>query len=233
MLLALAPLFLASCHKDIELAGYAWTASVVSSGADGVYKPFSMAFVCNTDNSGVAFFSETYPDDPMPYGAAIKFSYNFDGDDGSIQFSDGSDITLPLHFERGSEVPSLVVDLSPMHDYYPNYAMEYTLNKSNYYSPSTVDGTQWYFSFNNGTADYFYSLDFGSDTALLHLDYVDSEGDTSVVTWTITEYAYADGIGRMKIRSDALNVYFNGYFYMSDEHHLNFFDSENLLPMSR
>ena len=222
-----------SCGKGIELAGYAWNAEVVSSGAGGVYTPFSMAFVCNTESSGVAFFAETYPDDPMPYGTAVRFSYTWDGDEGSFQLDDGSGISLPVYYEKRSEKPAVVVDITPMRDYFQRYATEYSLERTEYYSPQSVDGTHWEFSFDGGDAHYSYSLGFGSDTALLRLDCTNADGDTAVVTWTITEYSYAEGVGRMKIRSDAFNVYFNGYFYLPDEHHLNFFDSENLLPMSR
>lgn len=229
LLLTVSSLGLFSCGKGVELAGYAWEAEV----NNGIYTPFGMAFVCNSESSGMAFFSETYPDDPMPYGTAVRFNYKWDGDEGSIYFDDGSGISLPVHYEKGAANHSVVVDLSPLYDYFSLNDWEYSLNRSNFYSPSTVDGTHWEYSFYYGEANYFYALDFGCDTALLRLDYVNTEGDTSVFTWTITEYVYTDGIGRIKIRSDALNVYFNGYFYLPDEHHLNFFDSENLLPMSR
>lgn len=232
-LLALSSMGLVSCGKGIDLAGYAWTAEVVSNGDDGIDTPFSMAFVCNSEDSGVVFFSETYPDDPMPYGTAVRFSYTWDGDKGSFCLGDGSGISLPVYYEKGAEMPALVVDITPMREYFQRYATEYTLDKADYYSPQSVDGTHWFFLFDDGSALYSYVLDLGADTGILRLDCIGTEGDTSVVTWTITEYSYSKGIGRMKLRSDAFNVYFNGYFYLPDEHHLNFFDSENMLPMSR
>lgn len=234
---------LVSCGKTVDLSGYAWTASVVTHDDGGVYTPFSFTLLCNGENSGVAFFTETYPGDPIPYGFSMPFVYTWDGEDGTLTLDDGmAGIVVPLEYER-AERNSVVADISGMRDYYPKYAYAYSLKQKGYYSPASVAGTHWEFAYEytdiiddtkaEVTVHCRYELDFMEMNAVLHHCVIAADGSCDTTTWQIPEYTYANGFGRMTIAGFLPNFEFVGHFYLPDERHLGFFDGESVLPMRR
>lgn len=230
-----------SCRKTVDLAGSAWTASVVQNGTGGVYTPFSMTFLCNSDCSGRAFFVEKYENDPVPYGVSLPFSYVWDGEEGTLTLDDGiSGIQLPLRYER-AERNTLVVDFSPMHDYYPQYAgwRLFALERVEYCRTAQLDGSHWAFSYNPVLSDTavdaidIYELDFASSSAMLKFTRIQgSEGDTLVATWDIPEWHFSNGIGDALLRNTSLGVSFSASFYLPDAAQLLLFDGESMLPFA-
>lgn len=228
----IAYLLAASCRKDVELAGHLWTTTYIINGSDGERCKVDINLLCNSENSGVLFISETYDSDPMPYGSALPFSYTWDGDDGSVSIASGAScINLPIEYEK-AEHYSLNLDLSGLRDYYPYLAMEFALGKKEYYAPVTVDGSHWEFGFGEPSESYLYVLDFSADSAALNLTYTAGDEEQHA-GWGIS-YTFANGVGDMRITNNAGYFgSFHGYFYLPDDGHLMFYDSENVLPMSR
>ncbi|MCR5822541.1 MAG: hypothetical protein K6F85_06475 [Bacteroidales bacterium] len=234
---ALLSMAFTACVPDIDLKGHAWTGNA-NYNEDGERINNEFALVCNSDNSGTLFISETSADDPMGLCLVMPFSYTWDDNNGTatIKYENPEEqktqtFTMPLSYTKTEGLVAYLDNLKTLLDIpYPNI----NLTSKNYANPSSLVSTHWVMDFDEEIGEeeeihYHYELEFVNATgAVLSLTTTEGGEENLEDRWNVN-YTYSNGVGHTSIYFFGETI--KGGFYLPDATHMIFSDGENRLNL--